>query len=382
MVSSNEAKRAPRRGMGTIEKRGNGRYRLRYTDPDGRRVTSGTFNSKQIAEVQLSRIVQAIESGEYSRRVATQIGDLDSKTATLRQLGEQWRATKTKNGQPLAITTLREYERLIANVLTSFADIPVRLITPGQIEKWWGPEHLRAPNQAAKAYKHLKTLMDFAVRRHWIRESPCVIEGATSYRPAMRPETPNREQVDVMVREAREPFDVIIALAAWGGFRKGEILELRRRDFVFLEDQGETYTRVSIDRAVTWDKLQAFTKVPKTEGSIRTVTLPAFLTELIKRHLATVAAYPDALLFERGSGSNEHWSSYKLRPEWERVRAVAGYTGTFHSFRSFAMTEFAQLGGTLFEIMSRGGHRNAKTAMLYQRATGREIDLLRTLSRG
>jgi integrase len=277
---------------------------------------------------------------------------------------------------------LREYERLIANVLTSFADAPVRSITAGQIEKWWGPEHLRAPNQTAKAYKHLKTLMDFAVKRNWIRESPCVIEGATSYRPAKRPEIPTREQVEIMCRESREPFDVIIALAAWGGFRKGEILELRRRDFDFVESKGQTWTSVSVERAVTWDKGQATVKVPKTEGSIRTVYLPEFLTELVKRHLATVAAYPDALLFERRPGSNEQWSTYQLRPEWERVRAIAGFNGRFHSLRGFALTEFAQLGGTLFDLMSRGGHRNVKTAMDYQRATGREIELLRGLSRG
>lgn len=381
MVASVEKKRSARRGIGTIEKRANGRYRLRYTDPDGRRVTSGTFSSKQAAEVELSRIVRAIESGEYSRRVATQIGDLDAKTATLRELAAQWRATRTRNGQPLAPTTLHEYERLIGNVLASFADTPVRQITAGQIEKWWGPEHLRAPNQAAKAYKHLKTLMAFAVRRKWIRESPCVIEGATSYRPAKRPEAPTSEQVEIMLREAKEPFDVVIALAAWGGLRKGEILELRRRDVSFIED-GESWAVVRVERAVTWESRKASVKVPKTEGSVRTVTLPSFLTELVKRHLSTVAAFPDALLFERSPGTNEHWSGYQLRPEWERVRAVAGFNGRFHSLRSFALTVFAQQGATIHEIMTRGGHRNVQTAMAYQRATGREIELLRGLSRG
>lgn len=382
MGSKSEKTRATRRILGTIEKRENGRFRLRYTDPNGRRVTAGTYTSRQAAEVELSRIVWSIESGDYSKRAATQIGDLDSKTATLRQLAEYWRTTKTRNGQPLAITTLREYERLVVNVLASFADTPVRLITAGQIEKWWGPEHLRAPNQAAKAYKHLKTLMAFAVKRNWIRESPCVIEGATSYRPAMRPEVPTAEQVEIMLRESSEPFDVVVALAAWGGLRKGEIFELRRRDLSFIESEGETFALVQIERAVTWDKRQAITKVPKTEGSIRAVTLPAFLTEMFKRHLATVAAFPDALLFERRPGTNEQWSGYQLRPEWERVRAVAGFKGSFHSLRSYALTEFAQLNPTLFELMVRGGHRNVKTAMGYQRATGREIELLRGLSRG
>jgi integrase len=382
MASKGEKTRASRSPIGTIEKRENGRYRVRYTDPGGRRVTAGTYASKQLAQAQLNRIQFAIESGEYSKRTASKIGDLDSKTATLRELAEHWRSTQLKGGRPLAISTLKEYERLIVNVLSSMADSPVRSITPGQIEKWWRPEHLRAPNQASKAYKHLKTLMSFAVERRWIMESPCVIKGATSYRPASRPEAPTREQVNIMIESAAEPFKVVMALAAWGGFRKGELFELRRKDLEFLEDQGETWTRVRIERAVTWDKTVAIVKVPKTEGSIRTITLPLFMTDLLKRHLATVAAFPEALLFEKRPGTNEHWSEFQLRQYWEPARAVAGFNGRFHSLRTFALTEFGQLGPSMVELLNRGGHRNVDVAMRYQRDTGREIELLRRLPNG
>jgi integrase len=382
MASKDETTRASRSPMGTLEKRENGRYRVRYTDPDGRRVTAGTYASKQLAQAQLNRIQFSIESGDYSKRTASRIGDLDSKTATLRELAEHWRSTQVRGGQPLAITTLREYERLIVNVLSSIADSPVRSITPGQIEKWWRPEHLRAPNQASKAYKHLKTLMSFAVERNWIRESPCVIKGATSYRPATRPKAPTREQVKIMIETAAEPFDVVIALAAWAGFRKGEIFELRRKDVEFLEDQGETWTRVRIERAVTWDKKIAIVKVPKTEASIRTVTLPLFMTDLLKRHLATVAAFPEALLFEKRPGTNENWTTYQLRPKWEPVRAAAGFNGRFHALRNYALTEFGLVSPSLFELMKRGGHKDVAVAMRYQRDTGREIELMRRLPNG
>jgi len=38
MASKDEKTRASRSAIGTIEKRENGRYRVRYTDPDGRRL--------------------------------------------------------------------------------------------------------------------------------------------------------------------------------------------------------------------------------------------------------------------------------------------------------------------------------------------------------
>jgi integrase len=185
-----------------------------------------------------------------------------------------------------------------------------------------------------------------------------------------------------MIESAAAPFDVVIALAAWGGFRKGELFELRRKDVEFLEDQGETWTRIRIQRAVTWDNRLAIVKVPKTEGSIRTITLPLFMTDLLKKHLATVAAFPEALLFERRPGTNEQWTEYQLRPLWEPARAAAGFNGRFHSLRTFALTEFGQLGPSMVELLNRGGHRNVDVAMRYQRDTGREIELLRRLSNG
>ncbi len=374
--------RSPRRSVGSIEKLVSGRYRVRFTDPGGRRVTGGTFSTKQLAERELRRITEAIESGAYAKRAAARIGDLDSRTATLRELAQHWRETRLRKGQPLSPTTLREYERLVSSVLTTFADVPVRSITPGQVDKWWGPEHRRAPNQASKAYKHLKTLTDYALKRNWITDSPCLIEGATSYRPAMRPEIPTREQVEIMVREAASPFDVVISLAAWGGLRKGEIFELRRKDVTLETVDGQTWAIVRVERAVTWDKRAAIVKTPKTEGSIRTVELPSEMTPLLKAHLKLVGAYPDALLFERRPGSGEHWLEFQMNTLWRSARAAAGFAGRFHSLRGFAGTMFAQTGATTFELMDRLGHRSVKVAMDYQRATGRTRELLKGIVNG
>jgi integrase len=374
--------RSPRRGIGSVEKLPSGRYRVRFTDPQGRRVSGGTFTTRQLADLELSRITFAIESGTYAKQAATKIEDLDSKTATLRELAEHWRETRLRQGQTLAATTLQEYERLVNNVLTPFADMPVRSITAGQVDKWWKPEHKRAPNQASKAYKHLKTLMGYALKRRWITESPCVIDGATSYRPVSRPEIPTREQVEIMVRESPEPFNVVVSLAAWGGFRKGEIFALRRKDVVFEKVEGETWVSVRVERAVTWIDRAALEKTPKTEGSIRTVELPPELVPVLKGHLNSVAAYPDALLFERRPASGEHWLEFQLNPLWRAARAAAGFSGTFHSLRAFAGTTFAQTGATTFETMDRLGHRNIKTAMAYQRATGRDRELVKGLMNG
>jgi integrase len=185
-----------------------------------------------------------------------------------------------------------------------------------------------------------------------------------------------------MVRESPEPFNVVLSLAAWGGLRKGEIFALRRKDVTLENVDGETWASVRVERAVTWVDRAALEKTPKTEGSIRTVTLPPELGPVLKAHLMSVAAYPAALLFERRPGSGEHWLEYQLNPLWRAARAAAGYTGSFHSLRAFAGTAFAQTGATTFETMDRLGHRNIKTAMAYQRSTGRDRELVKGLMNG
>jgi integrase len=182
-----------------------------------------------------------------------------------------------------------------------------------------------------------------------------------------------------MLESATDQFKIILALAAFGGLRKGEILELRRKDLEITEDNGELWVRVSVARGVVWDGNQAIVRKPKSDAGVRSLLLPLAISDLIIGHLRTIAIDPNALLFARRTGSNEHWGKYDMNPLWRNIRAQAGYTGRFHSLRTYAATEFAKLNPTNQELMDRFGHRDIKTAMRYQRSTRRDAELLRKL---
>jgi hypothetical protein len=51
-----------------------------------------------------------------------------------------------------------------------------------------------------------------------------------------------------MVESSEGSIEAILALAAYGGLPKGEILELRRKDLEIIEEQGERWVRVSLSR--------------------------------------------------------------------------------------------------------------------------------------
>lgn len=372
-----------KRGIGSIRKLPSGKYQLRFTDPNGvRRTAETTYTTKAQAEHALLDIRRTIENGTYEARQAVQAGDIDPKTVTLAELGEYWRSLRvTRRGQSLRPSTLNEYARLMNNVLTPLKDKPVRTITLAQVEKWWSVERRKAPNQASKAYKHLNTLMKYAIKRRWISNNPCDIEGASSYTPDKQPEVPTAEQVGIMLEVSPEPFRTMVALAVAGGLRKGEIYALTRGDIETVRDGDETRVFVNVDKAVSWDGTNEIVGLTKSEGSVRVVQLPEWANEIITKHLTTIAINPEAILFPRKAGSSLHWGKYQINPLWRSVREQAGYTGRFHSLRAFHLTQYGLTGATNAEIQARGGHRDYATAARYQRATGRENELLKQIGR-
>ena len=367
-----------KRGLGSIRKLPSGLYQVRYTDPLGvRRNAKTTFKTKASAEFELTRIREAIEKGTWLVDETPQAGGLVPKTMTLKDLARHWRAQRVgSNGEPLRPNTLNEYQRLIESTLKEFADRPIRTITQQQIEDWRVPELSRARNQTVKAYKHLKTLMTYAQKRHWIARNPCDIERGTAYTPR-EPLAPTDKQVQIMLENAPEPFRTILIFASYGGLRKGEILELRRKDIQEVKEGGDKWIRLNISRAVIWDKGKAVVSEPKTQAGIRSLLMPQEAKADILKHLKTLSISPEALLFPNKPGTNEHYGEHKIKPIWLKIRALAGFSGRFHSLRAYASTEFAKLNPTDRELMERFGHRNIITAQKYQRTTGREAQLLR-----
>lgn len=370
-----------KRGLGSIRKLPSGLYQVRYTDPLGvRRNAKTTFKTKASAEFELTRIREAIENGTWLVDQVPQVGGLVPKTMTLKDLANHWRGQRvSSNGEPLRPNTLNEYKRLIESTLKEFADKPLRSITQQQIEDWLILERARAGNQAVKAYKHLKTLMTYAQKRRWIALNPCDIERGTAY-TSKEPPAPTSQQIQIMLDNAPEPFRTILVFAVYGGLRKGEIFELRRKDISEVKEGGMKWVRVDITRAVSWDRANGSKPIvgpPKTEAGIRDLLMPKEARADILKHLKTISISPEALLFPNKPGTNEHCGENKFKPLWEKIRALAGFNGRFHSHRTYASTEFAKLNPTDRELMERFGHRNIITAQKYQRTTGREAQLLR-----
>lgn len=365
----------PRRGIRELP---SGRFQVRYTDPYGQVKSGGTFLRHDDAVERLDRILRSIDIGTYEQAKAIEEGGLDPKAITLIQLAEHWRAIRVnKRGEPLAAKTLKEYTRYVQNTLAPFRDKPIRSISASQVEKWWASEYRRAPREINAAYKHMSSLMKWAVKRKLINSNPCDIEGATSYISDETPK-PTTQQVEIMLQEAPEGYKALIALAAWGGIRKGELLALRRSDIEIVNDDAGKDFLIHISKSITWANRIPEVKSTKNNET-RVVVMPPFTQDIISRHLNSLAISPDALLFPLKPGGSELCNEHSIRPMWQRLRAQAGYSGPFHSLRTFGSSEYSKTDANYVELQRRFGHKDLKTAMRYQRTTGRERELARQL---
>jgi len=136
---------------------------------------------------------------------------------------------------------------------------------------------------------------------------------------------------------------LLVPLAAWRALRRGEVMELRRRDF----EPG--LARVRVERAVTRVGGSLVVGTTKTDRA-RAVTIPPRMIPAIEAHLAAyVGPEPDAFIFTGEGGAR-----------------LDGFR--FHDLRHTGATIATKAGATLREVMDRLGHSTPAAAVKYQHA--------------
>lgn len=172
-------------------------------------------------------------------------------------------------------------------------------------------------------------------------------------------------EVAAAVETVPERYRLAILLAAWCQLRRGQVLELQRRDVDLL------HGTIRIDRAVV-RPMDGSTVVgpPKTSAGSRVLAVPANVLPDLPAHLERfVAARPDAWLFTSEAGGPMVPAA--LNRVWQRARRAIG-RGDLHyqDLRQSGLTWAAASGASVVEPMRRGGHANPVAAPLPARHRG------------
>ena len=281
---------------GSIEKRGKNSYRLTVSegfDLNGkpmihRKTVHGT---KKDAEVELAKFVTEVQNGLV----------IDGKSLKFSEFTEIWK--RDYGSKELAPSTYKRYCRMLeTRLLPYFGHFYINKIKPTDIMKFYDllekdTQLVRKQgNNGAKTKKPLsgKTILEHhrllramlhkAVYWQLIVSNPAErVQPPKARKPKRR--SYDDEQTKILLENLEllpsedTKYKVAIILTVFTGVRLGELMGLEWQDVDFKNGI------ISINRSSQYlSDMGVFTKVPKTESSIREIAIPEFIVSLLEEY--------------------------------------------------------------------------------------------------
>lgn len=281
---------------GSIEKRGKNSYRLTVSegfDLNGRPMIhrKTIHGTKKEAEVELAKFVTEVQNGLV----------IDGKSLKFAEFVEVWK--RDYGSKELAPTTYKRYCRMLeTRILPYFGHFYINKIRPTDIMKFYDllekdTQLVRKKgNNGTKTKKPLsgKTILEHhrllrAMLHRAVYWQLIVSNPAERVQPP-RVKKPKRrsyddEQTKILLENLEKltvedtKYKVAIILTIFTGVRLGELMGLEWQDVDFRNGI------ISINRSSQYlSDMGVFTKVPKTESSIREIAIPEFIISLLEEY--------------------------------------------------------------------------------------------------
>jgi len=281
---------------GSIEKRGKNSYRLTVSegfDLNGkpmihRKTVHGT---KKDVEVELAKFVTEVQNGLV----------IDGKSLKFSEFTEIWK--RDYGSKELAPSTYKRYCRMLeTRLLPYFGHFYINKIKPTDIMKFY--DLLEKDTQLVRkkgnnGSKNKKPLSGKTILEHH-RLLRAMLHKAVYWQlivsnPAERVQSPKArkpkrrsyddEQTKILLENLEQlsiedtKYKVAIILTVFTGVRLGELMGLEWQDVDFKNGI------ISINRSSQYlADMGVFTKVPKTESSIREIAIPEFIISLLEEY--------------------------------------------------------------------------------------------------
>ena len=281
---------------GSIEKRGKNSYRLTVSegfDLNGKPMIhrKTVHGNKKDAEVELAKFVTEVQNGLV----------IDGKSLKFSEFTEIWK--RDYGSKELAPSTYKRYCRMLeTRLLPYFGHFYINKIKPTDIMKFYDllekdTQLVRKKgNNGSKTKKPLsgKTILEHhrllrAMLHKAVYWQLIVANPAERVQPpkARKPKRKSYddEQTKILLENLELlsiediKYKVAIILTVFTGVRLGELMGLEWQDVDFKNGI------ISINRSSQYlADMGVFTKVPKTESSIREIAIPEFIISLLEEY--------------------------------------------------------------------------------------------------
>jgi integrase len=370
-------------GEGTIKRRGENTWRLRYRI-DGRRFSTTFHGSLADARKELRRLLR---SGDTGAHVAPD-------KITLGQWIEQWLAAGAPGRRQRQVggRALHRYGQLLrTHVVPALGARPLQQVQATEIDALYRKlDGKVAAGTARYVHTVLNSCLSTALRKGMLAANPMARAEKVPYvGEADHGTVLDQDELRTLVEAFRgSVLHPIVCVAAFTGARRGEILALRWAD---LDVEAKT---LRIERAVDHVRGQPLAiKPPKSARGTRTITIDDGLVALLlaerEKHLRLVAGVPDgaavdlslvklpadALMFPNPPGPGEDFSFTKLRnpngvtTEFQKRARQRGFDIRFHDLRGSHETLLLDAGVPVHVVAARCGHDPAVLLRSYAKRT-------------
>lgn len=348
---------------GTIRQRSKGSWTIQVyggRDPvSGKelRIARTVKGTKKHAELALAKLISSVETGVDFNATKLNVADYAAK----------WLASKRHKVRPKTIERYSDLMRL--HIVPVIGNVPLLKLKPLHLEKVY--EQAFEHGLSAQTVHHIHRVLFTALKQAvaWQLIPRNIAEAVTPPRPESREVKAMTLEDDVRVADLVRNTDLEVpALLGLGtGMRLGEVLGMRWAD-VNLDQNSARITQTLQE---TNDGL-VFVP-PKTHRSRRTVSLPGFVVEGLRKHkkeqserrLIAGSAWHDLdLVVERSDGMPVATSSLSSR--FAAAMRRSGMDLTFYGLRHGHASLMLAAGVNLKVVSERLGHSTIGiTADLY-----------------
>jgi integrase len=260
------------------------------------------------------------------------------------------------------------YRELLDNqIAPHIGKASLQKLKPADIERWHTILKVRGRKDGgelgARTIRHAHRLLSKALKEAMRHD--LVLRNAAAVEPPPQVEAEevvvlDGEQIKPLVERLRNrAMYPRVITALFTGVRRGELLALRWRD-VDLEKEPTLRVREAIEET----KAGLRFKTPKTENSVREISLPDIVVEALREHrqkqleqrvaLGLGKLAESALLFPKLDGSPQ--SPRAFSKEWSDVAASIDLPVTFHALRHTHASHLIDAGIDVVKISRRLGH--------------------------
>jgi integrase len=334
------------------------RYRVRYTDPDGReRSKSFPDRDKRAAEAFLVTVEADKLRGSY---IDPQAGRI-----SLRRYANDWLAAQTFDESTREATE----SRLRVHVYPYLGDRQLGAIRPSHVQAWDRTlqQQNLAPTYRRVLFANLSAIFSAAVDDERIAKNPCRAASVKPPRLITRKVTPWPAEQVLDIRQALPArYRVAATIAAGCGLRQGEVfglavddVEFVRSHLVFALPKGHKTRDIPLPETVATELAKHIAAFPPLEITLpwekpggEPTTIPLLLYSRERKaldrryfngHLWKAALTTAGIEASRANGMHalRHFYASVLLDAGESIKALSEYLG--HSDPGFTLRTYTHL---------------------------------------